>query len=650
MNTESMQQKIHKIKTGLELVLKNPNNILLEPELMSVFLEEIGITIEELEVQQEELFATRYQVELERQRYQTLFNSAPDAYLVTNTLGVIQNANLAAANLFNVNRTFLVSKPIIVFVAQEDRKMVTTQLNQLTVFPVRDWEVLLQPRQGDPLTGSIAICTIPDSEGKGVEVLWIIRDISERKHAEAALEAQLNLDGLTQVSNRRHFDQVFEKEWQRSRRDQLPLAIILIDVDRFKRYNDSYGHQNGDQCLQRIAKAIGDVVKRPADLVARYGGDEFAVLLPNTDASGATKVANLIQKAVQGLNIINAVQDFNIGYNYDYHNFKPNYCSPISEQLTVSLGIASEIATLDQKPGILIATADSAMYQVKATGGDGYAVCNNQGQGYRFGLGKLEEELEEELYRAVGQDEFILHYQPIISLETRQILGFEVLLRWQHPKQGLIRPSEFLSIAEQTGLILPLGEWVLSTACWQLHRWQHLRNTIPLFISVNISAQQLCHPSFLPHLQQILQETGISGSNLVLEITENSLITAKADGGIDLKELETLGIKLALDAFGSSYSCLAHLTNLPINIFKIDPFFIERIESDTQKSAIVKSIIFLAHQLGITVTGKAIETPQQMASLQELNCDDGQGFFLSEPMDAEAALSLIQAGNLEFRI
>ncbi len=162
---------------------------------------------------------------------------------------------------------------------------------------------------------------------------------------------------------------------------------------------------------------------------------------------------------------------------------------------------------------------------------------------------------------------------------------------------------------------------------------------------MNVSAQQLCHPTFLPQVQQILQETGISGSNLVLEITENSLITAKADGGIELNQLQGLGIKLALDDLGSSYSCLAHLTNLPINIFKIYTFFIQSIESETKNKAIVKSIIFLAHQLGITVTGKAIETPQQMASLQELNCDYGQGFFLSEPMDAQGASSLIEAGN-----
>ncbi|NEO90968.1 MAG: EAL domain-containing protein [Moorea sp. SIO3G5] len=635
MNNQPMQQKIHKIQTGLELVLKNANDILLQPELLSVFLEEIGITLEELEVQQQELLETRWQVEFERQRYQSLFNSAPDAYLVTNTKGIIQKANLAAANLFNVNRTFLVGKPIIVFVAQEDRRRVTTQLNQLTVFPVRDWEVRLQPRECEPLTGSIAICTILDAEGKGVELFWTIRDISRRKQAEAALEGQLNLDGLTQVSNRRHFEQVLEKEWQRSRRDQLPLAIIFIDVDSFKRYNDSYGHQKGDQCLQEIAKAIRDVVKRPADLVARYGGDEFAVLLPNTDSSGATEVAHLIQQALQGIKII----------NYRYENHSDNHSAPIREQLTLSLGIASQIPKLDQKPGMLIAGADRALYQVKALGGNSYAVCNNQGQGDTLCLGTLEEGLERELYRAVGQNEFILHYQPIMSLETRQILGFEVLVRWQHPKQGLMRASEFISIAEQTGLILPLGEWVLSTACWQLHEWQYLPNTIPLFISVNLSAQQLCHPSFLPQLEQILQETGISGSNLILEITENSLLAAKADGGIDLNQLQALGIQLALDNFGSSYCCLAHLTNLPINIFKIDPFFIQTMESESKNEAMVKSIIFLAHQLGITLTAKAIENPQQMASLQELNCDYGQGFFLSDPMDAKGAFSLIQSGN-----
>ncbi|NEN97463.1 MAG: EAL domain-containing protein [Moorea sp. SIO3I7] len=269
-----------------------------------------------------------------------------------------------------------------------------------------------------------------------------------------------------------------------------------------------------------------------------------------------------------------------------------------------------------------------------------------------LGLGKLEEELEEELYRAVGQHEFILNYQPIMSLETRQILGFEVLVPWQHPKQGLIRPSQFLSIAEQTGLILPLGEWVLSTACWQLHEWQHLRNTIPLFISVNLSAQQLCHPTFLPQLQQILQETGISGSNLILEITENSLLAAKADGCIDLNQLQAEGIQLALDDFGSSYYCLAHLTNLPINIFKIDPFFIQTMESEPKNAAIVKTIIFIAHQLGITVTAKAIETPEQMASLQELNCDYGQGFFcrsqwMLKPLRVLSKRVIRELGNRE---
>lgn len=357
MNCNIFEEQIETVQQQLKTLQQSAQSPSLKSatEALSYTLEELCIAVEELQEQAEELSAAYESIEAERMRYRELFEFAPDGYLVTDRRGVIQEANGTAATLLNLEWKFLIGKPLGVYVATECRNGFMRQLDQLHQSSgLSQWELRLQRRGGETFPGALAVSPVYDQQKQLLGWRWLIRDLTESHK----LKRLAILDGLTKVANRHHFDEILEKEWKRLRRKKLPLALILCDLDRFKNYNDVYGHLKGDECLRQVAQAIHEVVKRPGDLVARYGGEEFVVLLPDTDFAGAVEVTEKIQRALQHLNITH-----------------PH--SPTSDRLTLSIGIASLIPNQEETSATLVAAADSALYEAKA-GRDRYVVFNRE--------------------------------------------------------------------------------------------------------------------------------------------------------------------------------------------------------------------------------------------------------------------------------
>ena len=450
-------------------------------EELTLSLEELTVTVEELNCLNEELDAAYQALAIERERYQELFEFAPDSYLVTDVRGVIREAN-QAATLLKVSQRFLVGKPLTVFVALGERKPFLSQLSQLTQRRrLSDWEMCLQPRDGEPVPVAIALSAITNAQGELTGWRWLIRNIAERKRLEARLYQEACYDSLTNLPNRRFFLNRLEyvlKQYQRRPEDLF--ALLFLDLDRFKVINDSLGHQVGDRVLIETAHRLTHCL-REVDMVARLGGDEFVILLDQLHArSEATDCANRIQQAL---------------------------AAPISVEgyevvVNGSIGVILSDA-LEPDAETLLRGADIAMYQAKQKGRACFQVF--QSQMHARAVQALQ--IEQDLRQALQEHHFRVYYQAIVSLAHEQVSGFEALVRWRHPQRGLLLPGEFLSVAEETGLIVPMGVWVLQAACRQLVQWQvdpaqmaqtcqntsHPSQPNRLTMSVNLSNRQLAN-------------------------------------------------------------------------------------------------------------------------------------------------------------
>lgn len=393
------------------------------------------------------------------------------------------------------------------------------------------------------------------------------------------------------------------------------FVILFIDINRFKIINSSLGRILGDHLLIALANRLKKCL-RSHDFIARMGNDEFAILLSNVEhLEYATNVADRIYR------------ELSTPFNLDgYEVF-----------IEASIGIALGNNEYN-KPEILLRDAELAVSNAKRQNKSHYQVFNLSMRGEALTLLQLENDLR----RAIKREEFILHYQPIISLGNNQIKGFEVLVRWRHPEKGLISPGEFISLAEDTGLIIPIGFWVLKEACHQMYLWQlKFGGLADWKVSVNISSKQLALPNFIVQVQQILQETNLSPHNLKLEITESCLVEDALSTAITLKELKSLGIELSLDDFGTGYSSLSYLHQFPFDTLKIDRSFVNSIDNNVEKLSIVRAIISLALNLGMNTIAEGIETVNQLAQLKALKCQYGQGYFLSKPLDKQILENII---------
>ncbi|MBV8883219.1 MAG: EAL domain-containing protein [Chroococcidiopsidaceae cyanobacterium CP_BM_RX_35] len=571
-------------------------------------------------------FSQRLSVEIARaetlreseERYQSLYDFAPNADLSITADGVYKSVNQFGADFLGYSKAELIGKPGWLTVYEADRERIHQWVDRVFREKVTDSEIELRKVRKD---GSVFWVRqrsrlLFDEDRIPVELRMIFSDITERKQAEEALVQNAFHDALTGLPNRALFmDRLSQAVEQAKRHEDYLFAVLFLDLDRFKVINDSLGHLLGDQLLITIANRLKACL-RPTDTVARLGGDEFTILLEAIeDVSDAVRVANRIQ------------EELTLPFAVD------------GQEVFTSASIGITLSMMGYKqPEDVLRDADIAMYRAKNQGSAGYEIFNPDMHTRAVALLQLETDLR----LALERQEFLLQYQPIVSLENGRIIGFEALIRWQHPQRGLILPTDFISVAEETGLVLRICQWVISTACGQMRRWQLQLSTTPLLtISLNLSTKQFTQLNLINQINQALQETGLDASNLRLELTEGAIMDGAESAAATLAQLRELGVQLSIDDFGTGYSSLGRLYRFPINELKIDGSFVSQLGIDEVSSEIVETIVTLAHKLGMDVTAEGVETAEQLAQLRALKCEYGQGYFFSQPLDSEAAEALM---------
>jgi diguanylate cyclase (GGDEF)-like protein/PAS domain S-box-containing protein len=478
---------------------------------------------------------------------------------------------------------------------------------------VQSLECALTTQDGETRQFEILFTNLIDDEHVG-GILLNARDVSERKSFEAELAHQAFHDPVTGLANRAMFAEQVRHAISRSRREARTPAVIFLDLDDFKTVNDSLGHAAGDEVLVEFARRLDDSV-RGADVAARFGGDEFAVLLEDVAESQAA--ADAAQRILELL-----AQPMPAGHR--------------DVTLTGSIGISIFGQDDARDADELIRDADAAMYIAKRDGKGGYRLF--EPAMHEGVLARLE--LRNDLQRALATDQFELHYQPVVRLVDGSISGVEALIRWQHPEKGLISPVDFIPIAEETGLIIPIGRWVLREGCRHARRLEG-PDGLPLRMSVNLSLKQIQHSDIVADVRDALEESGLPAERLTLEITESVLMDDTELAVSRLRDLKALGVTLALDDFGTGYSSLSYLSRFPVDILKMDRSFLHE-GSTPGSNSLANAVVVLGATLALEVVAEGIEEAEQADSLRALGCDLGQGFLFARPLDAEASLAFVR--------
>jgi len=554
-------------------------------------------------------------------RFHSAFSHAAIGMALVTTEGKFIQANKAFSDMLGRNPAQMLEAKLEELVNPDDidalrgpvEKLVQGELSTVHT------EIRAKHRDGADVWIALNISLARDWQFRTHNLIVQAQDVSARRRAEAELYHNAYHDSLTQLSNRVHFDEQLNRAIARvQRHPEQRFAVMYLDFDRFKLVNDSLGHKAGDELLVSVGKRLKAML-RETDVLARLGGDEFAILVEDLrHQRDAVELAERIHKELE----------------------KPVRLGPMDVAVSASIGITFSTNNYQSSDDI-VRDADIAMYKAKSKGKAQTALFDSS----QHATVSAQLQLETELRKALGKGQIYLEYQPICTLKNAKLVGFEALARWNHPERGLLEPSMFIPVAEETGLIVPLGNWVLAEACRQMRDWRAIRDGTDLRMSVNVSSLQLTHPDFVSHVGRSLQAAEMKPSQLTLEVTESVLMNGIENAVSTLTALRQMGVQLSIDDFGTGYSSLSYLATLPIDALKVDRSFIDRMSRDSEGSEIVKAIFKLGQALSKVVYAEGIETSAQLALLRELGCEFGQGFLLSRPVNAERAGGILAAND-----